>query len=507
LKRHCDAMPAHARRIRQTLEWFSADRPSSRVFYRGELLGTWGELQPNWQWCGSAFRIQFQQITGVPGFWATSVKWPEDGVAILQGVSHGGPGETLVVTWLEKGVRQNEPNLLQDIRSWLKSEFMGSSIVSVSNRPDLAHSLSGNYHRIRFRQGGQDRFLLAGSRSLSADDAPLCVTHALLWLISMGRKERFAPVPNFHLLVPDGKGGTLQHRAAMLNPARIKMRVWEYQGEGESFQAKRSAAQKTPVEEFDFRWPLLGPFQWSPLLARVLDLAPELIRRYPRFQDYDSLRLAGLEFARALGPERDRILFGVGSDRVEVTPDNFADLTALVGEILYYRRPDSPDTSHIYYRLQAERWLEALILENIPMLFPELQQESVYSQIPVYLGQQAGRVDILGVDREGTLVVLELKVTADPHLPVQGLDYWSRVIAHNQNGDFERRGYFASVRLNRRRPKIYLVAPVFDFHDSTEKIVSYLNPGLEVWKIGINQDWRCGVKILRRVRVPCGKPR
>ena len=120
--------------------------------------------------------------------------------------------------------------------------------------------------------------------------------------------------------------------------------------------------------------------------------------------------------------------------------------------------------------MQAERWLESLILDSAATLFPELAPETVYSQIPVYLGSDPGRVDILGVDRDGTLVVMELKVVANPGLAVQALDYWGRVVQHNNRGDFQRRGYFAETQLNRCRPKIYLVSPVFSFHDSTESI-------------------------------------
>ena len=43
-------------------------------------------------------------------------------------------------------------------------------------------------------------------------------------------------------------------------------------------------------------------------------------------------------------------------------------------------------------------------------------------------------------DREGNLVVMELKVTEDPDMPLQSLDYWGRVIGHNLSGDFDADG-------------------------------------------------------------------
>jgi len=100
-------------------------------------------------------------------------------------------------------------------------------------------------------------------------------------------------------------------------------------------------------------------------------------------------------------------------------------------------------------------------------------------------------------------VVMELKVREDPDLPLQAVDYWGRVVAHCRRGDFERRGYFSGIFLSRRAPKIYLVAPVFGFHDSTERLLGFLRSGLEVWKIGINEDWRSGVKVLHRTCLRC----
>jgi hypothetical protein len=82
---------------------------------------------------------------------------------------------------------------------------------------------------------------------------------------------------------------------------------------------------------------------------------------------------------------------------------------------------------------------------------------------------------------------------------VQALDYWGRVIQHNDNGDFVRRGYFSETPLNRRLPKMYLVSPVFSFHDTIERIFQFFNPDIEAWKISINEDWRSGVKVLQRV--------
>jgi hypothetical protein len=378
-------------------------------------------------------------------------------------------------------------------------------ILRSSKRSDLAHSLSGSFLRVVFRYRGKDCLLIAADVDIG-EESRHAISQALLWLASLSAPKRPAVFPMIHIMVPSGTSGVLVHRCQYLNNNGAKVTVWEYQrGNTNLPEIRRATVPHVPEEDKDFRWPVLGPFRWSSPLEKVLDLAPDLIRRHPRFRDYDSLRLWGLEFAQVMGAERDRICFGIGPVRTELTEDNFDSLRALVLEILYFRRADSPDAQHPYYRLQAERWLESLVLDDIQRLFPEMAPESVYSQIPVYLGNDPGRIDILGADVMGRLVVMELKVTADPDLPVQALDYWGRVIQHSNNGDFERRGYFSEVRLNRQHPKIYLVAPVFSFHDSTEVLLRYLEPDLEVWKISINEDWRSGVRVLRRIQYRCDK--
>ncbi len=438
--------------------------------------------------------------------WVSSIKPKPWGFRIFLSSPKIPIPEAFDISWQEPDSEAADAHQLwKAVRYWLRCKFPTHQITRSSKRPDLSRSLSGSFLRVLFRYRGKDCLLIAADADIG-DEAHLAVGQALLWILSLKAKKRLETVPMIHILVPSGSSSALVHRCRYLNAKRARTAVWEYRQGKTSFPEVRTAPEApAPEENKDFRWPVLGPFRWSPQLEEILNLAPDLIRRYPRFQDYDSLRLWGLEFARVMGAERDRIHFGVGSAQTELTQDNFESLQSLIKEILFYRRPDTPDIRHPYYRLQAERWLETLILEDIPRLFPEMAPESVYSQIPVYLGSDPGRIDILGADRQGTLVVMELKVSADPDMPVQALDYWGRVIQHNNSGDFERRGYFSEVRLSRQYPKIYLISPVFSYHDSTELLLRYLDPELEIWKISINEDWRCGVKILRRIQYRCNE--
>ena len=79
------------------------------------------------------------------------------------------------------------------------------------------------------------------------------------------------------------------------------------------------------------------------------------------------------------------------------------------------------------------------------------------SQVPALSSGERGMLDLLTLDRNGRLVVLELKAGEDLHLPVQALDYWIRVRALNDDrkpgpggrmlSAFERHGYFAGAEV------------------------------------------------------------
>ena len=492
----------YLRRQRLQLERIAREKGAATVTWRSEELGTWDDIHAHWHGFRHQIKLLFSTPKGRLLRIIRSLELTPQGARILLADARSQVVEALDVMWKEpKQPREPPGNLLGLVRSWLRQQAPGAMILRCSHRSDRALSLSRFFLRVHARFRQKDYLLLTSPVSQDKDRTPEMLGQALIWAQILRRRGRLNGVPRIVLLAPWDRSAVLYHRARCLDRARAPAELWECQPSGQDWKLRRAPRPPAAIEHLDYRWPVLGPFRWSRVLADVLDLAPCDIRRHPRFQEYDSLRLRGLEFARAEGTARDRVTFGIGPQRTELTADNFDQLRELVGGILYYRRADSPDVHHSYFRLQAERWLESLLLDDAVRLFPELAPGSVYSQIPVYLGSEQGRVDILGAGLDGTLVVMELKVTEDPGLPLQALDYWGRVIQHNISGDFGRRGYFSEVRLNRQQPRIYLVSPVFSFHDTTESVLHFVNPEIEVWKIALNSDWRCGVKILDRTRV------
>jgi hypothetical protein len=151
--------------------------------------------------------------------------------------------------------------------------------------------------------------------------------------------------------------------------------------------------------------------------------------------------------------------------------------------------------------LQGENWLATQFQHNISSFNPDLDDRYVYSQVPAYKGEDRGYVDLLSVTRSGQLVIIELKVSEDPELPFQGLDYWLRVDWHRLNGEFIRRGFFPEIALRNEPPLLYLVAPLFRFHKTFPLLAGSIDPRVPAWRVGLNDNWRSGIKVLCRERI------
>ncbi|NWG13537.1 MAG: hypothetical protein HXY20_08395 [Acidobacteria bacterium] len=496
-----DGFVTYLRRQNLLLDWIERELGSARVVWRSQELGAWNAVRLSCRRCGPHRVLRFQTPQGPVESRLSTIRITRQGVRITLAGESRFPQDFLDLVG-QAASPQDTPrgDLLSICLSWIKDRIPGARVQCAERRSDLAHTLSGSFLRVLVRDAVR-HYLLLGATEQNEEQIPRMLTQALIWFRLLRAKRGLVGSPVIVLIVPADNSAVLYHRARCLDPALAPVEIWEYLLDGSCWRFLPAPLPPVPEEHRDFRWPVLGPFRWSRAFADVMELAPSEIRRYPRFHDHDSVRLRGLEFARVEGIDRSRVTFGVGPVRTELTAANFDTLRRLVEEILYYRRADTPDTHHPFFRLQSERWLESLILEDVPRLFPELAGDAVYSQIPVYLGSAEGRVDILGVDHTGTLVVMELKVAEDPEMPMQSLDYWGRVIRHNLLGDFQKRGYFSEAGLNRRWPKIYLISPVFSFHDTTEKVISFVDRHIDIWKVAINDDWRCGVRILERTQV------
>jgi hypothetical protein len=140
------------------------------------------------------------------------------------------------------------------------------------------------------------------------------------------------------------------------------------------------------------------------------------------------------------------------------------------------------------------------VVRNIGVIDERLDSSCLYSQVPAFSAADRAMIGVLTVTREGRLAVVELKADEDIHLPLQGLDYWSRVGWHQGRGEFQRFGYFPGRELSIERPLLFLVAPALHVHPATDTLLRYISPEIEWVVVGIDERWREGVRVVFRKR-------
>jgi hypothetical protein len=173
---------------------------------------------------------------------------------------------------------------------------------------------------------------------------------------------------------------------------------------------------------------------------------------------------------------------------------------AMAREVARVRCASAKDHRHPLYTQYPEGWLESQVRANPQVVDASLLRAPIYGQVPIFNGAGEGIIDLLGVDHTGRLAVIELKVTADLQLPFQAIDYWLRVRKHLAVGDFARLGYFPGVTVRMDAPRIVLVAPALEFHSTSEAVLSYLSPEIDIVRVGLAADWRRELRVMFRLR-------
>ena len=218
------------------------------------------------------------------------------------------------------------------------------------------------------------------------------------------------------------------------------------------------------------------------------------MERIPKHDGRTSLRVRGIEFAELSGSD---LLFGLGARR-PARAHHAPEIARLAEELDRARHPGS-DAAHPLYRQYPEAWLESLARAEIETLDATLCPEPVYGQVPAFAGGDRGVLDLLAVDRSGRLTVVELKASADLHLPLQALDYWLRVKWHLGRREFSANGYFPGIELRTEAPRLLLVSPSLEFHPTTETILGFFAPAIEVERVGLAVEWRKGLHVMFRL--------
>ncbi len=368
----------------------------------------------------------------------------------------------------------------------LAREYSGWTVHEISTETNLEQSLSPAFVRGMLRLGSTGMAVMAAPPGVLTDVGGL-VTFGLIWLDYLRRREKRLTLNRLLLFAPLGREPEAAHRAALISPATVQCQLYVY-----------DEKDRTAPVDFEDAGNLdssLPPCHRPASPNAEPPVFPELpeVDRVHQSDGSLSLRVKGLEFARW---SAGRLSCGIGRRR----RCTMEAVVSMARELTRVRTGIAADIHHPLYTQCPEGWLEAQVRTHPQTIDASLLPGPIYGQVPIFGSPDRGIIDLLGVDHTGRLVVVELKATVDLQLPFQALDYWLRVRKHLMAGDFERLGYFAGIPLRRVSPRILLVAPALEFHSTSEAILGYLSPEIEITRIGLAASWRRELQVMFRLR-------
>ena len=372
-------------------------------------------------------------------------------------------------------------------RLFLRRQFPEWNLVELSAETNLEFSLSPAYPRAFLRYGQHGWAAIACPPE--ADDGA-ALSFGLIWLDYLRARELRIAVEGLAVYVPEGRERAAALRLLCLDPAAARYELFGYSEDDFVTRADprdygnldtRLDPCRRPEPNREEAWRVLAEM---PGVARVL-----------KHDGRASLRERGIEFAELADGE---LYFGL-AERRPALPRHLGEIKRLAAELDRFRSPEAADHGHPLFRQAPEAWLESQARAQIEVIDASLLPQPIYGQVPAFAAGERGVIDLLAADRAGRLAVIELKATADLHLPLQALDYWIRVKWHLDRGEFTANGYFPGLELRRDPPRLLLVSPALEFHPTVETLLSFFSPQVEVERIGVGVEWRKGLHVMFRL--------
>jgi hypothetical protein len=355
--------------------------------------------------------------------------WSQEGTLVRRAISIDANDDrrlTLKVTrfgrtrpdQLEFVCREREPETGQLRREQFRArfsemlcrQFPDETISALTSAPDLEYSLSGNYVRGITAARNRAAAVMAAAPGESAATYDALVTFGLLWLDRSRDRKSSQPIGALRLFFPVGCGSVTAHRLKATSGSVI-VELYEYD------PATRQIRRVDPQYTGNVKWWLVSRREIERVLARAREsidpirrLSSDAITAEPIPGSSDvALRFRGLLFARC-GP--GGTFFGIGSEQ-PLTAGTRPELERLLHTLEVHRSPLASSRQHPLYRAQPERWLESLVIADPARIDPRMDEHFLYGQVPASSAGDRGILDLLGITREGLLVVIELKASED----------------------------------------------------------------------------------------------
>jgi hypothetical protein len=389
--------------------------------------------------------------------------------------------------------------------AWVANEALANSkIEKAALSPGMRRDQPGRYARIILRLP-HERIAVTGTVGLSdARNVDSLFSSALLWFSRLRERSRRPYIERLWLMFERDLTTAIRQRHVLLrDDLRRAIELFEIDDDWNSLTPRRPIERKELWKKRLRRFPSPAETEASVRAEQIIAQAPNAIDLVLS-RHGETIRYHGLPFARVRRVINDeRVWFGIeGSRRMMLNDRNQEDWQKLWRDLEVHRTATSKEQRHWLYRAAGEAWLESILRRDITRLDPGLIIAPLHAQFRTsHGGPTAARpIDLLALRHDGRLVVIELKVTEDREHVFQGVDYWRRVEAHRRRGHIASAKLFGNRAIADESPLVYLVAPMLHFHPSFATLARTIASDIEIYRFDINEDWRAGVRVVRRTR-------
>ncbi|HEX8248329.1 MAG TPA: hypothetical protein VF599_09170 [Pyrinomonadaceae bacterium] len=350
---------------------------------------------------------------------------------------------------------------------------------------------------------------IAAISDVSASLTPeILVSTAILWLEKLRNRKKNA-VESAWILADRKQAKDLSKLQALLRENRKdKIKIFEVSSADAKTQSEE--LKEIPALSMSDLWrgkpakiQAIENLEPSETARKIIELAPGEID-FVFSKNGETLRFSGLAFARVRKISGvEKTWFGVETRKRILGAETFDEFVELIAELKAYRRFDSSNKQHAFYRLAPESWLEALLRKNIKLLDANLILSPLYQQFRA----ERGHIDLLALRKDGRLVIIELKVAPDRASVFQAAGYWRKIELQRRNGNLQKAKIFGDLEISGAPALCYLAAPMLSFHPDSAFLAQTIAPEIEIYRFDLNENWRENLKVIKREKLTAEKRR
>ena len=241
---------------------------------------------------------------------------------------------------------RREPRLVfrEQFRRALRRQFPDWRLVELSSEANLEESLSPAYPRALIRNGGSGWAAIASPPGATSG----VLTFGLIWLDYLRKRERRITVEGLALFLPQAEAKAACLRLPFLNPRAARFAAFVYTPDG--YEDRLDPADygnlATRLDDCSSLAPE-RPAQVAAWIGRLSELP--FVERIARQDGSLSLRVRGLEFARATGTD---LLFGL-EHKSAARESNIDEIEELARGIARLRAPRAAERANPMWRRES----------------------------------------------------------------------------------------------------------------------------------------------------------